>query len=149
MGWNPRTYELRVDGQDVPGSNILDLAAHTVRERRGKARIRGRSPGAPPGFAQFARGLLDINAPRELVRNRRRWGTVYGDRARRTRSPSVGSSTSNVSRGSSASRTPQKRKLRRKKQKTVYSTPSSVPSSTRKTRASRAQSFRDWQQLGK
>ena len=76
MSWNPKTKELTVKGRPIPGSNILDLVTDATRDRQGKPRKDG-SPGPPPGFEAFARGLRKLNAPRELVKNARRWSTVY------------------------------------------------------------------------
>ena len=77
LGWNPTGSELTVRGRAIPGSNILDLVVYVARDRRSS---RGRaSSKPPPGFREFATGLRGMNAPRELVRNRRRWPDIYGE----------------------------------------------------------------------
>ena len=76
LGWVPGTFELMVNGARRPGTNVIDLAGHAVRDRRSGPLRRG-SPGPPPGFSAFARALRQANASRELVRNRRRWPVIY------------------------------------------------------------------------
>ena len=75
-GWDPDSMELTVGGRKVEGSNILDLAVYAARDK--KPRKRGRPRSVPPlGFREFASALRAVNAPRELVRNRKRWPDIY------------------------------------------------------------------------
>ena len=75
ISWT-KNGKLMVNGRVVVGSNIIDLASHVVRERRAKARKAG-SPGPPTGFTVFSKILRELNVPKELVRNKRRWGKIY------------------------------------------------------------------------
>lgn len=75
--WDSDTHEMIVDGQSVPGSNIIDLAAHAVSQRQANRPVRG-SPGPPPGFDEFAKVLREANVPRVLLKNRRRWSEIFG-----------------------------------------------------------------------
>ena len=65
-----------VNRRTVPGSNIIDLASHVVRERRAAPR-KIQSPGPPTGFAVFSKIIRELNIPKELIRNKRRWGGIY------------------------------------------------------------------------
>ena len=83
LGWDPTTKNLTIKGAPVPGSNILDLVAHVTRDRLPRASKTRPSPGPPLGFKTFARALRDLNIPREIIRNRRRWAEIYPNQARR------------------------------------------------------------------
>ena len=76
LAWRPHSLELVVKGVAHPGTNIIDLAGHAVRDKGAKAPMRG-SPGPPPGFEIFARLIRQTNAPRELVKNQHRWDMVH------------------------------------------------------------------------
>ena len=76
LSWRPGTHELVSGGIVHPGTNIIDLAGHAVRAKHAQPPKRG-SPGPPPGFEVFAALLRQANAPRELVKNHRRWDMVY------------------------------------------------------------------------
>ena len=76
LSWRPGTHELVSGGIVHPGTNIIDLAGHAVRAKHAQPPKRG-SPGPPPGFEVFAALLRQANAPRELVKNQRRWDMVY------------------------------------------------------------------------
>ena len=75
ISWSKKG-KLMVNGRVVPGSNIIDLTSHVVRER-GSAPRKVQSPGAPAGFTTFSKILRELNVPKELVRNQRRWGRIY------------------------------------------------------------------------
>ena len=77
VSWDPNTMELTLRGDKVAGSNVLDLAVYAARDRKPMKRGRARSR-PPPGFKEFAGALRTVNAPRELVRNKRRWTDIYG-----------------------------------------------------------------------
>ena len=77
VSWDPDTMELTLGGEKVRGSNVLDLAVYAARDRKPLKRGRARSR-PPPGFKEFAGALRSVNAPRELVRNKRRWVDIYG-----------------------------------------------------------------------
>ena len=77
LGWDKASHQLTVRGVPVQGSNILDLVTHVTRERLPRSKKSQNSPGPPPGFDSFARGLQELNIPRELIRNQRRWTEIY------------------------------------------------------------------------
>ena len=77
LGWDKASRQLTVRGVPVPGSVILDLVTHMTRERLPGSKKSRTSPGPPPGFDSFARGLQELNIPRELIRNRRLWTEIY------------------------------------------------------------------------
>ena len=59
MGWNERG-ELTVHGQVVAGSNIVDLIGDMMRRRKNVN---------PVGWQIFTDKLVDINVPKDLIRN--------------------------------------------------------------------------------
>lgn len=69
IGWN-KNGELTTSGVTLPGTNIVDLIGDVMRARKTVA--------APPGIDQFARGLSEINVPREVVGNRNRLSLIFG-----------------------------------------------------------------------
>ena len=74
--WDSDTHEMIVDGRAIPGSNIIDLASHTVSQRQAARPVR-ESPGPPPGFNKFAQVLREANVPRMSIKNQRRWNEIF------------------------------------------------------------------------
>ena len=62
LGWDSASGQLITRGVPIPGTNIADLVTHVTQERLPRKTKRG-SPGPPPGFDSFARGLRGIECP--------------------------------------------------------------------------------------
>ncbi len=63
-----RSGEVKLEGRNIPQSNISDLISDAVR---------GRKNFTPTGSKQFFHALSKINVPRDLVRNEERWRQIH------------------------------------------------------------------------
>jgi uncharacterized protein YjdB len=61
--WND-SDKVSIDGLSITGSNIVDLIHDILRQRRDVN---------PIGWKEFAKGLRDLNIPKEFVGNKARW----------------------------------------------------------------------------
>ena len=59
-----KTGEVKLEGENIPQSNISDLISDALRERKNFN---------PTGSKEFFRVLSKINMPKDLVRNEKRW----------------------------------------------------------------------------
>jgi hypothetical protein len=59
--------QVKVDGKEIPDSNISDLVSDAMRARRNFN---------PKGAQEFFRGLSKINVPKDIARNTERWNQV-------------------------------------------------------------------------
>ena len=59
--------QVKVDGKEIPDSNISDLVSDAMRARKNFN---------PKGAQEFFRGLLKINVPKDIARNTERWDQV-------------------------------------------------------------------------
>ncbi len=62
IDWDPVSQEVRVKGEALKGSNIVDLIGHVMRSRK-TARV-------PTHSDSFIKTLADLNIPEEFVRNK-------------------------------------------------------------------------------
>ena len=65
ISWNG-TGQVRIEGEPVPLSNISDLVSDAVREKE-------RKNFNPAGAKAFFRVLTELNVPKEIARNEKRW----------------------------------------------------------------------------
>ena len=63
-----RSGEVKLEGRNIPQSNISDLISDAVR---------GRKNFTPTGSKEFFHVLSKINVPRDLVRNEERWRQTH------------------------------------------------------------------------
>ena len=59
--------QVKVDGKEIPDSNISDLVSGAMRARK---------HFNPKGAQVFFRGLSKINVPKDIARNTKRWNQV-------------------------------------------------------------------------
>ena len=59
-----KTGEVKLEGENIPQSNISDLISNALRARKNFN---------PTGSKEFFRVLSKINMPKDLVRNEKRW----------------------------------------------------------------------------
>ena len=59
--------QVKVDGKEIPDSNISDLVSDAMRARRNFN---------PKGAQEFFRGLSKISVPKDIARNTERWKQV-------------------------------------------------------------------------
>jgi hypothetical protein len=62
--------QVKVDGKEIPDSNISDLVSDALRARKNFN---------PKGAQEFFRGLSKINVPKYIARNTERWKEVQMD----------------------------------------------------------------------
>lgn len=60
---------VRLYGQPVPGSNIIDLVNDVLRQRK--------TVDEPTGWKPFAEALRQVNVPQDIVGNRARWEWIH------------------------------------------------------------------------
>ena len=72
-----RNGTILVDGAQIKGSNITDILIDLASDRQAKKPLKG-TPGPPIGLSRLSRVLKDTNVSRNLIRNQRRRGHVYG-----------------------------------------------------------------------
>ena len=59
---------VKMYGQPIPGSNIIDLVNDVLRQRKGIE---------PTGWQPFAEGLKAMNVPQDFVGNKKRWEWMH------------------------------------------------------------------------
>ncbi len=67
MSWDEQGT-VKLYGQPIPGSNIIDLVNDVLRNRKGIE---------PTGWQSFAEGLRELNIPQDVVGNRDRWDWIH------------------------------------------------------------------------
>ena len=67
-----KTGEVKLEGENIPQSNISDLISDALRARKNFN---------PTGSKEFFRVLSKINVPKDLVRNEERWKESRMDRS--------------------------------------------------------------------
>ena len=67
--WN-KTGEVKLEGESIPQSNISDLISDALKARKNFN---------PTGSKDFFRDLSNINMPKDLVRNEKRWKEAQMD----------------------------------------------------------------------
>ena len=68
ISWD-ESGQVKVDGKEIPDSNISDLVSDAMRARKNFN---------PMGAQEFFRGLSKINVPKDIARNTERWDQVQG-----------------------------------------------------------------------
>ena len=66
ISWD-ESGQVKVDGKEIPDSNISDLVSDAMRARKNFN---------PKGAQEFFRGLSKINVPKDIARNTERWNQV-------------------------------------------------------------------------
>jgi hypothetical protein len=66
ISWD-ESGQVKVDGKEIPDSNISDLVSDAMRARKNFN---------PKGAQEFFRGLSKINVPKDIARNTERWDQV-------------------------------------------------------------------------
>jgi hypothetical protein len=66
ISWD-ESGQVKVDGKEIPESNISDLVSDAMRARKNFN---------PKGGQEFFRGLSKINVPKDIARNTERWNQV-------------------------------------------------------------------------
>ena len=65
-----KTRQVKIEGETIPNSNILDLVSDTMRSRKNFN---------PTGAKKFFQALSKMNVPKDLVRNEEQWKQVMGE----------------------------------------------------------------------
>ena len=65
-----KTGQVKIEGEVIPGSNILDLVGDAMRSRKNFN---------PTGSKEFFEALNKLNVPKDLVRNEEHWKEVSGE----------------------------------------------------------------------
>ena len=59
-----KTGQVKIEGETISASNILDLVSHAMRFRK---------DFNPTGAKEFFQALSKLNVPKDMVRNQNRW----------------------------------------------------------------------------
>ena len=59
-----KTGQVKIEGETIPNSNILDLVSDAMRCKK---------DFNPTGAKEFLQALSKLNVPKDLVRNQNRW----------------------------------------------------------------------------
>ena len=65
-----KTGQVKIEGETIPNSNILDLVSDAMRSRK---------DFNPTGVKKFFQALSKLNVPKDLVINQERWKQVMGE----------------------------------------------------------------------